>query len=147
MSPRELARYALIHVTDGIREYCEDRSERNEAKFIQIKRSFYETYIRGLSDDEYIEYLEQLLKETEYQQCRTSTDYLLSIYKYDLLCCEIRHDLRGDCIESEKNDIIKSIEEAEKDIADMDRELASNRYLKRAIVSDILIRSTWEKMQ
>ncbi|MFA0822359.1 MAG: hypothetical protein ACC612_05645 [Methanomethylovorans sp.] len=77
MSPRELARYAVIHAIDDLEEYYKDRSENNGSKYIQTKRSLYEARIQGLSKDEYIEYLEQLLRENEYQRHKTSIEYRL----------------------------------------------------------------------
>jgi len=62
-SPRELARYAVAN-TEGVNGIFYDEGS------VEFQRSFYNEHLRDMSKEEYIEYLEQLVREVDYKWVR-----------------------------------------------------------------------------
>lgn len=138
MSPRELARYAVVNT----RIYKKDEMQELD----DWEYSFYENHLKSLNKDEYIEYLEQVIKETDYDKMRLFYDMCRRFNKAYLLFMEMRSINDNSQYRIEQiRDAEKSLRESEDILSRMEEELANSKYITTPHKSDVLTKGYWEK--
>lgn len=83
MSPRELARYAVVNLIRSGSDIIHGDHENKGELLWELHKSFYKKHLRNLDRDDYITYLEQLVKEIDYFHSITSIrSYFSTVEKH-----------------------------------------------------------------
>lgn len=143
LSPKELARYVVVHSADDIEKYNVQTNKSDIIEFIKTKYTFYEKYIRRMNKEEYIEYLEQLLKEVEFYWAKRFDGASIIALEYHSICSESRaksnkHELKH---EISDRDILNW---AKNHMYAIDHDFNSTKYIPHGIISDWTMKSFWD---
>jgi len=144
MSPRELARYAVVHLSDYAHKYNCSGNQKLIEELKDSEYSIYNTYIQKLDKDEYIEYLEQVVKEIDHWRLRLQVEECISSAKWQSICDGLFAIHEKQNVEEKRRRSKELIQIYRNFKTVLDEEFTSSRYTKAATISDWVIKSTWE---
>jgi hypothetical protein len=148
MGPRELARCAVVDMyevfakangmsTEGIKELWK--------QLINLRYSTYREHLQKMSSDEYIQYLEQVLKEIDYFQYKRQIKDSIAICEMQIWLAKWDEKGRKEIVKSKYQlEYEKRLRELERINAEMYDMFINSKYVNKACIYDQLTKGFWE---